>query len=120
MKKILQHLSVTLLFFVISITIYAQNKEFKIIRLNYSFENITSENQIDLLKKDVEALKNVQSVKTIYKKDSGKGLLVVEVSEKLSNREVEDGFDVSQLKKMIISNQLTPIELTQEEVIVKD
>jgi hypothetical protein len=120
MKKISQYLSLTLLFFVISIKIYAQNKEFKTIRFNYSFENITSENQIDLLKKDVEALKNVQLVKTIYKRDSGKGLLVVDVTEKINKREVEEGFDVTQLKKLIISNQLTPIELTQEEVLVKD
>lgn len=120
MKKISQYLSLTLIFFVITIKIHAQNKEFQTIRFNYSFENITSENQIDLLKKDVEAIKNVQSVKTIYKRDSGKGLLVVEVSEKISKREFEEGFDVTQLKKLIISNQLTPIDLTQEEVVAKD
>jgi hypothetical protein len=98
----------------------AQSKEYKTIRYNYSFENINSENQIDLLKKDIEGLKNIQSVKTIYKRDSGKGLLIVEVLEKISKRENEEGFDITQLKKLIISHQLTPVELTQEEVVVKD
>jgi len=93
--------------------VYAQSKEYKIIRYNYSFENISSEDQIDLLKKDAESLKNVQSVKTIYKRDSGKGLIVIEVLEKINKRENEEGFIVSELKKLIISHQLTPIELIQ-------
>lgn len=100
--------------------ITAQNSDFKTIRYSYSFENVSSENQIDLLKKDVESLKNILSVKTIYKKDSGKGLLIVEVSEKNNRRESEEGFDITQLKKLIISNQLTPIELKQEEISVKE
>jgi hypothetical protein len=100
--------------------VYAQSKDYKIIRYNYSFENISSEDQIDLLKKDAESLKNVQSVKTIYKRDSGKGLLVIEVLEKINKREYEEGFNVSELKKLIISHKLTPIDLFQEEVFVKD
>lgn len=97
---------------------HAQSKDVKIIRFNYSFENVSSEIQIDQLKKDVEALKNIQSVKTIYKKDSGKGLLIVEVIEKTNLRESDNGFDITQLKKLIISNQLNPIDFTQEEITV--
>lgn len=118
MKQLVRFLA--LIFFSIAfvLNIDAQNNDFKIIRFNYSFENVSSENQIDQLKKDVEALKNIQSVKTIYKKDSGKGLLIVEVIEKINLRESENGFDVTQLKKLIISNQLNPIDFTQEEIIV--
>jgi hypothetical protein len=68
-------------FFLFVQFVYAQSKDYKTIRYNYSFENISSEDQIDLLKKDVEGLKNIQSIKTIYKRDSGKGLLVIEVLE---------------------------------------
>lgn len=99
-------------------SVKAQQNDIRKIRFNYSFENVASENQIDLLKKEVEALKNVQAVKTIYKRDSGKGLLIVDVAEKVTRRESEEGFDVTQLKKIIISNQLTPIEITQE--VIKD
>lgn len=101
-----------------SMLVKAQQNDLKRIRFNYSFENVTNENQIDLLKKEVEALNNVQSVKTIYKRDSGKGLLIVDVAEKVSRRESEESFDITQLKKIIISNQLTPVELTQE--VIKD
>jgi hypothetical protein len=118
--NILIHFSTLVLFFVFfSQTGSSQNAEYKTIRYSYSFENVSSENQIDLLKKDVEALKDIQSVKTIYKRDSGKGLLIVEVKEKIKRRENEEAFDITQLKKLIISNQLTPIELTQEEIIIK-
>lgn len=120
MNKFTRYFALLLFVTVFIQKINAQGKEYKTIRYNYSFENVTSENQIDLLKKDVEVLKNIQSVKTIYKRDSGKGLLIVEVLEKTNKRENEEGFNITQLKKLIISHQLTPIELTQEEVVVKD
>lgn len=120
MNKFMRFFALFLFVSLFLIKANAQNKEYRTIRYNYSFENISSENQIDLLKKDVEGLKNVQSVKTIYKRDSGKGLLILEVIEKTNKRENEEGFDITQLKKLIISQQLTPIELTQEEVFTKD
>jgi hypothetical protein len=45
---------------------------------------------------------------------------VIEVLEKINKREYEEGFNVSELKKLIISHQLTPIDLFQEEVFIKD
>lgn len=120
MKLIVQFLAFVFFLIAFVFNIHAQSKDVKTIRFNYSFENVSSENQIDQLKKDVEALKNIQSVKTIFKRDSGKGLLIVEVIEKINLRESDNGFDITQLKKLIISHQLTPIELTQEEVFAKD
>lgn len=120
MKLLVRFLAFVSFLIAFVFNIHAQSKDFKTIRYNYSFENVSSENQIDQLKKDVEALKNIQSVKTIYKRDSGKGLLIVEVIEKINLRESDNGFDVTQLKKLIISNQLSPIEFTQEEIIVKE
>lgn len=81
----------------------------------YSFENVTSADQIDKLKSDVSLLKGVTEVKSEYKSESGRGQITVIVIEKEATHEGDQEFDIKDLKNLIIKNQLIPFELTQEE-----
>jgi len=85
----------------------------------YSFENVMSESQIERLKTDVYALKGVSEVKSEYKAEKGKGQIMVVVIEKQVTKESDKTFDIRDLKFAISNNQLTPLELTQEESILE-
>lgn len=112
-------MSVILLF---SINTVAQTKIAKTLKKTfyYSFENVISEDQIERLKSDVALLKNVTEVKSNYKAESGKGQIIVIVIEKETTKEGDHEFDILGLKNLIIKNQLSPMELTQEETTISN
>lgn len=85
----------------------------------YSFENVNYPSQIDRLKDDIYALKGVTEVKTEYKSEKAMGQVIVTVIEKSISKESDQEFDIKTLKGAIINNQLTPLTLTQEEVIIE-
>jgi hypothetical protein len=105
-----------------SISGFTQSKTPKTLKKTfyYSFENVTSADQIERLKSDVALLKDVTEVKSNYKTETAMGQIIVVVIEKEVTREGEREFDITGLKNLIIRNQLTPLELTQEEIIISN
>jgi nitrate reductase NapAB chaperone NapD len=86
----------------------------------YSFENVNSPSQIETLKQNVAFLKGVSEVKSEYKPETAMGQIIVVVIEKQRTLEGDVLFDIRGLKNAIIQNQLTPLELTQEESIIEN
>jgi hypothetical protein len=86
----------------------------------YSFENASSELQIEALKRNVSFLKGVTEVKSEYKPEKGMGQIMVVVIEQSRASEGDKLFDITQLKAAIIQNNLSPLELTQEESILEN
>jgi len=86
----------------------------------YSFENVSSETQIESLKRNVSFFKGVTEVKSEYKPEKGMGQIMVVVIEKTRTAEGDVLFDITQLKAAIIQNNLSPLELTQEESIIEN
>jgi hypothetical protein len=122
MKRILY--STLLAFFAcISISVKAQDKpavqEVKR-TFFYSFENVSSESQIETLKRNLSFLKGVTEVKSEYKADKGMGQIMVVVIERQRSMEGDVLFSITSLKDAIIKSQLTPLELTQEESIIQN
>lgn len=118
--KLKQYVFLIGAFLLFSINISGQSRAPKTLKKTfyYSFENVTSEDQIERLKSDVALLKDVTEVKSNYKAESGKGQIIVVVVEKEVTKEGDKEFDITGLKKLIIQNQLSPMELTQEETII--
>lgn len=112
------YLSLTAAFALFSLSIKAQGtavpKDVKT-TYYYSFENVSSDSQIEHLKNSVSMLKGVAEVKSAYKPEKGMGQITVVVIEKAPAHESDVLFDIRSLKNAIIQNQLTPLELTQEE-----
>ncbi|MDF2436229.1 MAG: hypothetical protein K0Q95_605 [Bacteroidota bacterium] len=86
----------------------------------YSFENVTSDSQIEKLKRNVSMLKGVSEVKSVYKAEKAMGQIIVVVLEKKRTLEGDTEFDIRTLKNAIIQNQLQPLELTQEETVIEN
>ncbi|HEX8515710.1 MAG TPA: hypothetical protein VF868_05875 [Bacteroidia bacterium] len=86
----------------------------------YSFENVSSESQIETLKQNVSLLRGVTEVKSEYKADKGMGQIIVVVVEQQRSSEGDVLFDITDLKKAIIRNRLSPMELTQEESLIEN
>jgi hypothetical protein len=86
----------------------------------YSFENASSESQIEALKRNVSFLKGVTEVKSEYKPEKGMGQIMVVVIEQSRASEGDVLFDITKLKAAIIQNNLSPLELTQEESILEN
>lgn len=86
----------------------------------YSFENVTSDTQVENLKRNVSMLKGVSEVKSEYKADKAMGQIMVIVIEKKRTLEGDEEFDIRLLKNAIIQNQLQPLELTQEETVIEN
>jgi hypothetical protein len=86
----------------------------------YSFENVTSESQIENLKRNVSMLKGVSEVKSEFKSEKAMGQIMVVVIEKKRTQEGDTEFDIRLLKNAIIQNQLQPLELTQEETVIEN
>lgn len=86
----------------------------------YSFENVTSDTQIENLKRNVSMLKGVSEVKSEYKADKAMGQIIVVVIEKKRTQEGDVEFDIRLLKNAIIQNQMQPLELTQEETVIEN
>lgn len=118
MKKALIALVVSFLF--VS-TIVGQEKKAENIQRTfyYSFSNVSSMEQVDNLKKDIETLKSVVKVKTEYKVEKAAGQVVVIVIEQTRTSEGQVFFSITDLKRLIIENDLTPNELKQENVILQ-
>lgn len=81
----------------------------------YSFENVTNEIQIDKLKVDISLIKEVEGIKSVYKSESGRGQITVVIFEPQRVAETESSFDITQIKKLIVSNGLIPLDVTITE-----
>lgn len=81
----------------------------------YSFENVTNEMQIEKLKADISLLKEVEGIKSAYKPENGKGQITVIIIEPQRVAENESTFDITQIKKIIISNGLIPLDVIISE-----
>lgn len=81
----------------------------------YSFENVTNEMQIDKLKADISLIKEVEGIKSVYKPENGRGQITVIIIEPQRVAESESTFDITQIKKLIISNGLVPLDVTITE-----
>ena len=118
MKKL--YITLILCFLSISIS-FGQEKKGDDVRRTYyySFSNVSSIDQVENLKEDIEELKSVVKVKTEYKVEKGAGQVVVVVLEKTRTSEGQVFFSITDLKRLIVSNDLIPNELKQEETILQ-
>lgn len=82
----------------------------------YSFDGqLNSQSIIDIESK-LSALKFVTMAKIKYKADSQKGEVFLNTLERTAVSESDKGFDLIELKKLLISNNLSPVELTSTTV----
>ncbi|MDO8999212.1 MAG: hypothetical protein Q7W45_05560 [Bacteroidota bacterium] len=79
---------------------------------NYTFKGQLNSQSILDLENRLSSLVFVTMAKIKYKADSQKGELFLHTSEKAISSEEDKGFDLIELKKLLISNNLEPIELT--------
>ena len=72
----------------------------------FTIENIIDQPQLDKLQSDVEKIKGVSEVKTIFKTESGKGQLIFTYTEEITGTENKENIDLVVFKNIILSNQL--------------
>lgn len=84
----------------------------------YTFENVSSEVQIEQLKAEISLLKEVEGIKSVYKPENGRGQITVIIVEPQRVSESQSMFDITQIKKLIISNGLTPLDVNITEEIL--
>lgn len=83
----------------------------------YTVENVSSENQLNKAYSELESLEFVTKVKLNYKPENkGKAQFIVFVSEPIRTTENQKMFEITDLKSIILSNDLEPIELTIEKL----
>lgn len=82
---------------------------------NYSFENVTDEMQIEKLKAEISLLKGVEEIKSVYKPEQKRGQITVIIIEPKRTSEGQVMFDITQIKKAIINQGLTPLDVTITE-----
>lgn len=78
----------------------------------YSFDGQLNSQSIMDIESKLSALKFVTMAKIKYKADSQKGEVFLYTQERTATSESDKGFDLIELKRLLISNNLTPIELT--------
>ncbi|MDP1800971.1 MAG: hypothetical protein Q8L81_06450 [Bacteroidota bacterium] len=78
----------------------------------YSFLGQLNAQSIIELEKKLAALEFVTMAKIKYKADSQKGEVFLHTQERTATSESDKGFDLIELKKLLISNNLSPLELT--------
>ena len=72
----------------------------------YTIDNISSQQQLDSLKLDIEKINGVSDVKTICKWETGKGQLIYTYNEIISGTENTENIDMSIVKKFILNRNL--------------
>ncbi len=82
----------------------------------YSFDGQLNAQSIVDIESKLAALKFVTMAKIKYKADSQKGEVFLYTLERTATSESDKGFDLVELKKLLVSNNLTPIELTSATV----
>ena len=103
------------IFFLFSLFgINAQNTKTTKTTYFYSVSNVISSEQLDKVKTEFSVLKNVSEVKTNYKPEKAMGQFIVIVIEKIRTSEGEDFFEVTDLKKIILKNNLNPLDFNFE------
>lgn len=115
--------SVLLLLIIFSIPVRAQNRiASKNIKKTfcYSFENASSASQVEKLKEDVAALKDVSEVRSEYDSAKSRGQIIVVVLEKQQVYEGDEEFDILALKRAILQRQLTPYILTEKDTTTEN
>jgi hypothetical protein len=85
---------------------------------SYSFENVTDEIQIEKLKAEISLLKGVEEIKSVYKPEKKRGQITVIIIEPKRTSESQEMFDITQIKKAIINNGLSPLEVTISEEFI--
>ncbi len=80
----------------------------------YSFQGQLTSQSISDLENKLAALQFVTMAKIKYKADSQKGEVFLQTKERTSTSESDEGFNLVELKKLLISNNLTPIELSNK------
>lgn len=97
------------------------NNSFKVVEnrvkiiCSYSFENVTDEMQIERLKADISLLKGVEEIKSVYKPEKQRGQITVVIIEPKRTSEGQQMFDITQIKKAIINQGLSPLDVTITE-----
>lgn len=85
---------------------------------NYSFENVTDEMQIEQLKAEISLLKGVSEIKSVYKPEKKRGQITVIIIEPKRTSEGQVMFDITQIKKAIINQGLSPLDVTISEEFI--
>jgi hypothetical protein len=85
---------------------------------SYSFENVTDEMQIEKLKAEISLLKGVEEIKSVYKPEKKRGQITVIIIEPKRTSESQEMFDITQIKKAIINNGLSPLEVSISEEFI--
>jgi hypothetical protein len=84
----------------------------------YSFENVTDEMQIEKLKAEISLLKGVEEIKSVYKPEKKRGQITVIIVEPKRTSEGQVMFDITQIKKAIINQGLSPLDVTITEEFI--
>lgn len=111
-------LTLFLLFCLLSIAGFSQTKSSASIKKNchYTFSGELSPQTKTQFEESVLKLSDVTSAKVKYKSDSKAGELFFSVSERPKTSEGdESGFNLFELKKLILSYNITPLEFTVTE-----
>lgn len=82
----------------------------------YKFEGAKSLNEVNLLGKEVNALKGVTEFKTEFKPESNFAQIIVVVMEKTRTSEGDVLFEITDLKKILEKKGYLNLELTSEEL----
>jgi hypothetical protein len=85
---------------------------------SYSFENVIDEMQIEKLKAEISLLKGVEEIKSVYKPEKKRGQITVIIFEPKRTSEGQVMFDITQIKKAIINQGLSPLEFTITEEFI--
>lgn len=104
----------TFIFLVISAGLFSQSKNSSIEvkkQYQYSFNGELNSQNITNLENALSNLTFVTIAKVKYKTDSRKGEVILQTSERTVISESDKGFDVIELKKLLISKNLEPVEL---------
>jgi len=84
----------------------------------YSFENVTDEMQIEQLKAEISLMKGVEEIKSVFKPENKRGQITVIIVEPKRTSEGQEMFDITKIKKAIISHGLSPLDVTITEEFI--
>lgn len=82
----------------------------------YKFEGAESLIEVNLLSKDILALKGVTEFKTEFKSETNFAQIVVVVTEKTRTSEGDILFEITDLKRILEKKGYRNLELTSEEI----
>lgn len=113
----MKYLCLFILIFAVT-TVKSQKKTLQYIQIKYSYivENVQSENQLQKLEADFNAIKGVDHVKYIYKPEKQRAQFVIYTTQQVRQSEGDEEFHITDLKAAVIKNELIPNELKEEIV----